>query len=214
MTILQSIALALGIIGMMWLFTVIGRVVRWLGRKRRAKKAAVIDRRVELELTPDEELWWVDSWRAQPVGGAFIILLGFLFFSFWAAIAVCQCVWPKPGSQTGAALALCAPFACFGLFIFYFGIYTLLLRGKNYFFVTSKRMAFRGVSFTGRRILRDVPPGQIQGVELVDLRMNGIHFHYRVRVVFDDEEGNTRKEEILPDRDPERFANAILTLRC
>ena len=213
MSILQSIALALGFIGMTWLFTVIGKGFRMLGRKRRARNAVAIDKRVELELSADEQLLWVDSARAHPFIGVVLVFVGFLVFSFFTAIVVVMlCEPPKEGAQTGAALAGCIPTACFGLFVLYSGIYAAFMQGKRYYFVTSKRMAFRLVSWTGRRIARDVKPSQIKNVELIDFRVNGIHVQDRVRVVFDDGEGNTRNETILPERDPECFAKAILTL--
>ena len=205
--IFRSVALALAFIGGMSLLAFAGRGVNWLlgklGGKRRAARDAALDARVRSELAPGEELLWFDRWKSQPVGGLFFTLFGFM--SFCLAALLLAFVFDGMISM----LVICVFMICFGLFMMNLGTFAMLRQGRNYFFVTSRRLAFRGRSLMGLRVHKDVQPRQIREVALIDYRVYLAHIHYRVRVTFDDGNGETRRKEILPERDPECFAGAV-----
>ena len=199
--VLQSAALALAFIGGAYLLVFVGRGINWLtwkyGGKHRAAKDAALDARVRAELTPGETLLWVGRWRSQLLSGSL-----FTFFSLPFILAV---VFHYNGKQPILMVYL----LMFGLFMMNVGTFFMFRRNRNYFFVTSRRLAFRGRSLMGLRIHKDVQSHQIRGVTLIDFQMYSIHLHYRVRVAFDNGKGKTRLQEILPERDPEYFAGAI-----
>ena len=210
MDIFQGIALAAGMIVGACLLVLAGRGANWLawrlGRKRRAVRDAALNARVRAELAPGEELLWVDREKSQPLAGLFFTLLGFWAFLFFAVLLVLSI------GELNALLWVFIPMVCFGLLLMNLGTFGLFRRGRNYFFVTTRRLAFRGRSIMGMRIHKDVQACQIKDVALVDYRMYLVHVHYRVRVTFDDAKGRTRREEVMPERDPERFATVVKAL--
>ena len=207
MKILQSAALVLAIIGGACLLVFAGRGVNWLawklGNRRRAVKDAAREACVRSELAPGEELLWIDRWKPQILAGLFFTLFGFVVFWFFTVLLVFLC------REKPSLLMFCVPMICFGLPLMNLGTFAMFRRGSNYFFVTNRRLAFRGRSLMGLHIRKDVQSCQIREVALLDYRMYLFHVHYRVRVTFDNGNGGTRREEILPERAPEYFAGTV-----
>ena len=150
---------------------------------------------------PDEQLLWVDRWREQPIIGALVAVLSI------AGLCIFMMLFLRAGEIE--MKLFCTPFICFTASGINYAIFVLFRRSRNYFFITTKRMAFRGKSMLGKTIYRDVKASHIKGVTLIDSQIYGIHVSYRIFVSIDVGKRKPRLTVIVPERDSVKCADAI-----